>query len=150
MGGSVERLRGGFPATIDTKGRLKLPTQLREQLKAVDREVYLCSFFPHELRVYPLSVWHRVEDELHKMPQLMPEVVAMIERVNYGQQQRMDEQGRILIPTLLREIVPAEEEVVVSGHMDHISVTRRSRAEKVLAEGTLDHAALTTISQLKL
>ena len=146
----MERFRGGFPATIDAKGRLKLPTQLREQLKAIDRDVYLCSFFPHELRVYPLSVWERVEGQLQKMPQLMPEVVAMLERIYYGQQQKMDEQGRILIPALLREIVPAEEEVVVSGHMDHIAVTRRSRAEKVLSEGTLDHAALTAISQLQL
>ena len=61
----MERFRGGFPATIDAKGRVKLPARLREQLEtAFGREVYICSFFPHELRIYPLAVWQGVEERL--------------------------------------------------------------------------------------
>ena len=54
----MQRFRGGFPATIDAKGRVKLPARLREQLEeGFGREVFVCSFFPHEVRVYPLTAW---------------------------------------------------------------------------------------------
>ena len=95
----MERFRGGFPATIDAKGRVKLPARLREQLDAgFGREVYVCSFFPHELRVYPLPVWQSVEEQLLKKPAMKPAVLKLVERVNYGRLLEMDDQGRILVP----------------------------------------------------
>ena len=69
----MERFRGGFPATIDAKGRFKLPAKLREQLEmGFGRDVYVCSFFPHELRVYPLAVWQGVEERLLNKPAMKP------------------------------------------------------------------------------
>ena len=110
----MERFRGGFPATIDAKGRFKLPARLREQLEmGFGREVYVCSFFPHELRVYPLAVWQGVEERLLNKPAMKPAVLKLIERVNYGQLLDVDDQGRILVPALLREMVDVEGEVVV-------------------------------------
>ena len=92
----MDRFRGGFPATIDAKGRVKLPARLREQLEAsFGREVYICSFFPHELRIYPLPVWQGVEERLLSKPTLKPAVRKLIERVNYGQLQELDDHGRL-------------------------------------------------------
>jgi MraZ protein len=147
----VERFRGGFPATIDAKGRVKLPARLREQLEAdFGREVYVCSFFPHELRVYPLAVWQAVEEQLLKKPAMKPAVLKLVERVNYGQLLEMDDQGRILVPALLREMVNVEGEVVVSGRINHLAVTNRTRAASFLEEASLSDEELEELAQLEL
>jgi Uncharacterized protein conserved in bacteria len=147
----VERFRGGFPATIDAKGRVKLPARLREQLdEGFGREVYVCSFFPHELRVYPLAVWEAVEERLLAKPGMKPAVLKLIERVNYGQQVEMDDQGRILIPALLREMVDVGGEVVVSGRINHLAVTRRDRAASMLQQASLTEEELEELAQLEL
>lgn len=147
----MERFRGGFPATIDAKGRVKLPARLREQLETgFGREVYVCSFFPHELRVYPLAVWQGVEEQLLKKPAMKPAVLKLVERVSYGQLLDMDVQGRILVPALLREMVDVAGEVVVSGRINHLAVTNRERAASLLKEASLSDEELEELAQLEL
>ncbi len=147
----MERFRGGFPATIDAKGRVKLPARLREQLEAAfGREVYVCSFFPHELRVYPLPVWETVEERLLSKPGMKPAVLKLIERVNYGQLIELDDHGRLMVPSLLREMVEVEGEVVVSGRINHLAVTNRARAASFLKEPSLSDEELEELAQLEL
>jgi MraZ protein len=147
----VERFRGGFPATIDAKGRVKLPARLREQLEGgFGREVFVCSFFPHEFRIYPLPVWELVEEQLLSKPAMKPAVLKLIERVNYGQLVEVDDHGRLVIPVLIREMVDVEGEVVVSGRINHLAVTRRSRAASFLKEDSLSDEELEELARLEL
>jgi MraZ protein len=147
----MQRFRGGFPATIDAKGRVKLPARLREQLEeGFGREVFVCSFFPHELRVYPLSVWELVEERLLSKPGMKPAVLKLIERVNYGQLLEVDDHGRLIVPALLREMVDVEGEVVVSGRINHLAINKRSRAASILQEDSLSEEELEELARLEL
>jgi len=147
----VDRFRGGFPATIDAKGRVKLPARLREQLEATyGREIYVCSFFPHELRIYPLAVWETVEERLLSKPAMKPAVLKLIERVNYGQMLEIDDHGRLIVPALLRDMVDVEGEVVVSGRINHLAVTRRQRAAEMLQQDSLTDDELEELAALEL
>lgn len=147
----MERFRGGFPATIDAKGRVKLPARLRELMEAgFGRDVYVCSFFPHELRIYPLAVWETVEERILSKPAMKPAVLKLIERVNYGQALEVDDQGRIVVPALLREMVDVEGEVVISGRINHLAVTRRTRAAAMLKEDSLSADELEELAELEL
>ena len=129
----MHRFRGGFPATIDAKGRVKLPARLREQLEeGFGREVFVCSFFPHELRVYPLSVWELVEERL--LSQLL----------------EVDDHGRLIVPALLREMVDVEGEVVVSGRINHLAINKRARAASILQEDSLSDEELEELARLEL
>ena len=146
----MERFRGGFPATVDAKGRLKLPVRLREQLEAsYDREVYICSFFPHELRIYPLAVWEAYEERLLAMPNT-PAVLRHKERVSLGQGQETDDQGRVLVPALLREMVDVGGEVVVAGRINYLAVTRKNRAAEILKETAPTDEELEELAKLEL
>ncbi len=147
----MQRFRGGFPATIDAKGRVKLPARLREQLEeSFGREVYLCSFFPHELRIYPLEVWQLVEERLLSKPAMKPAVLKLIERVNYGQLLELDDHGRLMVPALLREMVDVQGEVVVSGRINHLAITMRARAAAILQEDSLSDEELEELARLEL
>jgi DNA-binding transcriptional regulator/RsmH inhibitor MraZ len=81
---------------------------------------------------------------------MKPAVRKLIERVNYGQLQEMDDHGRILVPSLLREMVEVEGEVVVSGRINHLAVTNRSRAASFLAEEVLSEDEQHELADLEL
>ena len=93
------------------------------------REVYVCSFFPHELRVYPLPVWQGVEEQLLKKPAMKPAVLKLVERVNYGRLLEDGRPGPNPRPRLAAERWSMwRGEVVVSGRINHLAVTNRARA----------------------
>lgn len=134
MSGATGFFRGSFQASIDDKGRLKLPARLREQLAQwYGNQVFITSFDPSELRVYPLPVWEEFERRFLSQPSLNPLVQRLMEHANYGQEEEVDGQGRVLIPVLLREAVGINGEVVVSGRGKFFGVVARERAKAELA-----------------
>lgn len=147
----MARFRSSFPATIDAKGRIKLPIKHREHLIDDEcRELYVCSFFPWELRAYPLPIWEAIEEQLLSKPTMKPAVLKLIERVSYGQMVDMDDHGRIVIPSLLRDIVDVHGEVVVSGRINFLAITRRERADNLLKVDSLSNEELEELALLEL
>lgn len=128
--------RGSAPAKIDEKGRLKIPTQFRRALE--DRygpEIFVTSFEGDSGLLYPLPVWEEIETRLAGRPATDRVKRRFLERVSYfGQQVRMDAQGRIVLPLILRESAEMAGEVVVSGHLDHLVVWNHERFARRLAE----------------
>ena len=125
----MQIFRGSFQASIDDKGRLKLPSRLKTQLEQwYGREVFITSLGPHELRVYPLSVWQELEQRFLARPSLDPLVQRLLEHANYGQEDEFDAQGRVLVPALLREATSIAGEVMVSGRGRFLAVVARERA----------------------
>lgn len=128
-------LRGNQPATVDDKGRIKVPTSFRGTIRdAYGAEVFLTSVDGNNVRIYPLSVWATVEERINKIPAMSPARQKLMDRVNYyGHVTTMDKQGRVLVPSLLRDAAQMSGEVVVMGQMDHLVVWNhevfRSRLE---------------------
>ena len=62
------------------------------------------------------------------MPSTDRTKMRYLERVNYfGQQVRLDVQGRILVPQILRESASMNGDVVVSGQLNHLVVWNHER-----------------------
>ncbi|MEO8480711.1 MAG: division/cell wall cluster transcriptional repressor MraZ [Acidobacteriota bacterium] len=122
-------LRGSYPAKIDDKGRLKLPTAFKafveEQHGAA---LYLTSISGDSVRVYPMPVWLGVEQRLSRMPSSHPARTKFLDRVNYyGQALDFDSQGRVLIPARLRESAGMIGDVDVLGQVDFLEVWNHDR-----------------------
>jgi MraZ protein len=128
--------RGSAVATIDEKGRLKVPTDFRRQLEERwGAEVFVTSVEGDSARIYPLPVWEEIEGRLAGMAATDRVKERYLERVNYyGQQLRLDNQGRLLVPAILRESAGVAGEVVVSGRLDHLVVWNRERFAKRLED----------------
>jgi transcriptional regulator MraZ len=133
----MDRFRGSAPATVDEKGRLKIPNLFRERIReAYGPELFVSSLHGREVLVYPLAEWHALEERLAAAPAIHRAKTKFLERVNYfGQDAEMDSQGRVLIPALLRETAHFGGEVVVTGNINHLVVTdRKSTADRIAAE----------------
>lgn len=134
-------LRGNQPATVDDKGRIKIPTSFRTYIRDTwGAEVFLTSVDGTNVRVYPLPVWAAVEERISKAPAMTPALQKFVDRVNYyGHLTTMDKQGRVLVPSLLREAAQISGEVVVMGHMDRLVVWNHE-----IFRSRLDSEPLTT------
>ena len=122
-------LRGSYPARIDDKGRLKIPTAFKSLVE--DRhgaDVYVTSLTGESVRVYPMTIWRGVEERLSAMPSTHPARLKFLDRVNYyGQIGEFDAQGRVLIPSRLREAAGMSGEVDVLGQVDYLEVWNHER-----------------------
>jgi MraZ protein len=129
-------LRGSAVATIDDKGRLKVPTDLRRLLEERwGPDLFVTSVAGDSALIYPLPVWEEIESRLAAMPSTDRVRQRFLERVSYfGQQLRLDGQGRLVVPAILRESAAIAGEVVVSGSLDHLVVWNRERFVRKLAE----------------
>lgn len=128
--------RGSALAKIDDKGRLKVPTEFRRLLEVqASSEVFITSVKGDSALVYPLPVWEEKEKKLLEIPSSDPILRRYLARVNhFGQQLRLDSQGRVVVPQLLRESAEIAGEVVVSGRIDYLEVWNRERFDEQLVE----------------
>jgi MraZ protein len=117
-------LRGNATATIDEKGRLKIPSGFRAFIDASwGSDFYVTSLSGESGLVYPLPVWQEIEERLAKLPSFDPTKKKFLDRTNYyGQLASADKSGRILIPALLRESAQMTGEVAVLGSLNYLEV----------------------------
>jgi MraZ protein len=117
-------LRGNYPARIDSKGRLKVPTAFRRYLEEKHGSaVYLTSLTGECVRIYPMPEWEAIEQRLALLPSMDPARRKFLDRTNYyGQQSSMDSQGRLLIHPLLRKSAAVVGDVVVLGYLSYLEV----------------------------
>ena len=122
-------LRGNAPATIDEKGRLKIPSSFRAYIEeSWGSDFYVTSLSGESVLIYPLPIWQEIEERLAKLPSLNPTKKKFLDRTNYyGQVTTADKSGRILIPPLLRESAQMMGEVAVLGYLDHLDVWNHER-----------------------
>lgn len=143
-------LRGNYPATVDGKGRLKIPAAFKAYLEEnYGPDFYLTSLDGQSVRVYPFSVWREIEEKLAALPSMNKAKKRFLDRTNYwGQQVRIDGQGRILIPSQLRESAAMRGEVAVLGYLNYLDVWNRDRYREYLERQPLTDDDEQTLSNL--
>ena len=111
--------RGSADTRIDDKGRFKIPSKFRGLL--VDNfgpKVFVTSYGPPSMRIYPLGEWMKVEEVLRQSGWGEdPRIAQFLTTVALnGDEQEVDPQGRILVQRRLRKHTRMEGDVVVLGH----------------------------------
>ena len=120
---------GEFEHLIDDKGRLTLPARFRAELadgfvitKGIDR----CLF------VYTLDEWQPLAEKISRLPVTKKEARALARLVFAGASDcSLDKQGRILIPTYLRQYASLNSEVVIVGLDTHLEIWDLESWQKV-------------------
>jgi MraZ protein len=104
---------GQFQHSLDSKGRLIIPSKFREIL---DSSFVLTKGLDKCLFVYPKDEWAILEQKLKALPFTQKDARAFIRFFFAGAvETETDKQGRILIPPHLREHAQIDRDVVVIG-----------------------------------
>jgi len=114
--------QGSYPLTLDAKGRLTIPAEMREQLETLCQGQLTVTrhFGSNFLRVYPLPEWERMRDLLAKLTGDGEKVRRLI--VGSADPVQMDGAGRILISPILRKAARLDKRVVLMGDLQRLEV----------------------------
>lgn len=105
-------MRGEFKSTLDAKGRMNFPVKLREELGT--SFVISKTIGERCIKVYSKEDWDLLVESIRKMPQVK---TAEIQRFIFGSafEVEPDKQGRVLIPSPLREYAELKTDIVIVG-----------------------------------
>jgi MraZ protein len=121
-------LRGNYLATVDEKGRVKIPADFLAELRKGGTKFYVTSSVGNHARVYPMKVWEEIEKKLAKLSSHNAAKQKFLARTNYyGQVVEADGQGRVLIPPVLRESAEMKGEVDVQGQLTYLEIWNHAR-----------------------
>ena len=115
VGKSRKMFLGHHVYTLDSKGRLTIPSRFREELTGsvvVTRSLDRC------LTIYPMEIWEEIAQKVNALPITSPQGRAL-RRIFFADAVDVepDRQGRILVPERLREYagLSTSSETVVVG-----------------------------------
>lgn len=116
--------RGNHPTRVDEKGRLKVPAEFKRLIdEKYGNEFYITSLDGKVAQIYPFEEWQRIEQKLANLSNFNPTKKKFLNRTNYyGQLVEIDGQGRLLIPSLLRDSAGIKGEVAVVGNLTYLEV----------------------------
>jgi len=116
---------GEHSHTIDSKGRLIIPSKFREQL---GDEFVLTKGLDGCLSIYPTDEWKIFEEKLKALP-LTNKNARTFSRffVAGATTCELDKQGRILVPGTLREFAGLEKDVVLTGNITRIEIWSKDK-----------------------
>lgn len=121
-------LRGNYQATVDEKGRVKIPADFLAELRKYGKQFYVTSENGDFARIYPMKSWNEIEKRLAKLSSHNRAKQKFLNRTNYyGQAVELDGQGRLLIPAVLREAAGMKGDVDVMGQLTSLQVWNHAR-----------------------
>ncbi|MDA8097368.1 MAG: transcriptional regulator MraZ [Desulforudis sp.] len=119
---------GEYQHTMDNKGRLFIPARFREGLgdhfvvtKGLDR----CLF------AYSVEEWAQLETKLKKLPFAKADARAFVRLFFSGAAElESDKQGRIVVPSNLRQYAGLDKDVVVLGVSSRVEIWAKDEWER--------------------
>lgn len=110
--------RGFSTLSVDSKGRLAVPSRYRDRLLSMADGCLVLTLNPldRSLWLYPMSEWEVIESKLAALSDFDKQSRRAKQMMRgYATDCQMDGQGRILIPQELREYAGLEKQLVILG-----------------------------------
>ena len=132
---------GEFIHSLDDKSRVTIPAKFREGLGdrfIITRGLDNCLF------VYPMNEWAIMEEKLKRLPFTKSDARAFVRFLFSGATEcELDKQGRILIPSNLRDFANINKEAIIIGVSNRVEVWSKENWEKYSldAEKSFDEIA---------
>ncbi len=126
--------RGVAQLSLDSKGRLAVPSRYREALlvRCAGR-VVITADSDKCLLMYPLPDWEPIQQKLMGLSSFNPRIRDLQRRlIGYAEDVEMDAAGRVLVSSALREFASLEKNVVLVGQGNKFELWDKEQWEQVL------------------
>lgn len=131
---------GEYNHTIDSKGRLIIPSKFREDL---GQEFVMTKGLDGCLFVFPIKEWEAFEEKLRSLPLIDKNARKFSRFFLAGASAcELDKQGRTLVPGTLREFAGMDKEVVLTGMLDRIEIWSKDKWNENNSYEDMDDIAL--------
>ena len=119
-------MTGEYMHTLDAKGRLAVPSRLRDELGGV---FYVTLSMDRCLSAYSAESWQRFSDKVDAMPFVKQRRMAL--RVRLAARGEGEERGRILLPQNLRDYAGLTKDVTIVGCNNHAELWDSARWNEI-------------------
>ena len=117
---ALTALMGTYHHNIDAKGRMSFPTKLRDLLGG---EFYVTKSINQKcLTIYSKSEWEKLANKIAELPDSLGGLDIKRWLFSGAGELVPDKQGRVLIPSDLREFAGLKKDVVVIGLDDKAEI----------------------------
>ena len=117
--------KGEYSHSVDAKGRIIMPAKFREIL---GEEFVVTKGLDGCLFVYPNKEWENIENKFREIPLTTKDARKFSRFFFAGAADcEVDRQGRVLIPSVLREFAGLNKEVVLVGVLNRIEIWSKER-----------------------
>ncbi|MGH2809070.1 MAG: division/cell wall cluster transcriptional repressor MraZ [Actinomycetota bacterium] len=134
---------GRFRHTIDAKGRLIVPSRMRDEI-AGDK-VVLSWWFEDCIAIWSETGWNEIETRLRSIGQSGRGARQIVRKVaGSAHAEEVDKQGRVNIPQTLRDEAGITREAVIVGSLTHGEIwdpVRYEQRNEQVDEGQLEELA---------
>ncbi|SBS30114.1 Protein MraZ [Marinomonas spartinae] len=149
--------RGIHHVSVDAKGRMSLPTRLRDELAQYEDEGVVVTIDPASkcLLLYPLIEWEQIQEKLDKLPSFQPQA-RRLQRllVGHATDLDVDKAGRILLPAPLRDFANLDRKVTLLGQGKKIEIWSQeewdAQRDDYLSQDSIDNLQLETMMDISL
>lgn len=114
--------RGRSRHTLDSKGRLAIPARFREVLERAGEISVVVTNHDNCLWAYATKDWKIIEEKAASLPQFDEAVNAYLRYFISGAEECSLKQGRITIPSNLREFAGLNKELVLVGELRRFEI----------------------------
>ena len=123
--------RGRFEHSVDTKGRLSIPSGFRVEIQRRSEKDPVLTNYGDHLALFPADVWEQKESDLLELSDYDTEAQDF-QRYVVGDANDcpIDAQGRILVPSLLRKEAELESKVIIAGVLNKIEIWNPERFDE--------------------
>jgi len=137
--GAGRMFRGRYEHTIDSKGRISIPSRFREILSEKYDDRLVITNFDQCLVAFPYEEWSALEQKVTSLSLLKKEVKTFL-RFFYSSAMdcSIDKQGRLLIPPTLRDYAVLQKDVVLVGEGKKIEIWAKERWNDVVKKAQED------------
>ena len=127
--GAETMFRGRYEYTIDSKGRVSIPSKFKEILIQQYDQRLVITNYDNCLVAYPHQEWSVIEEKVKNLPPLVQKDYRAFLRFFYssGIDCELDRQGRVLIPQPLRDYANLQKDVVLVGGGKNIEIWNKER-----------------------
>lgn len=116
-------ISGRYDFSLDTKNRIFIPAKLREQL---GEQIVMVRGIDTCVSVYSAELWEEFCARLEALPKTE---TRHVKRFLYSSavEARIDGQGRVILPSALRDYAKIEKCVIILGVGDHAEIWSEER-----------------------
>jgi len=131
---------GEYQHTLDSKGRLIIPSKFRDNLGL---EFIMTKGLDNCLFVYPKEEWKALEEKLRTLPLTNRDARAFVRFFFSGATECiLDKQGRILIPNNLREHAKLVKDAVIIGVSSRIEIWSKEEWDRYNNDVSLSYDSI--------
>lgn len=125
--------RGFSSVSLDSKGRLAIPSRYRERLVGEGGGALVQTLNPMDrsLWLYPLPEWEVIEEKLAELSDFDTQSRRSKQMMRgYATDCQLDTHGRILIPAELRDYAQIDKQAVILGQGNKFEIWNRTSWEE--------------------